>query len=758
MLLSPKDSTWDNYQRFKWLILNGLSTLAIWVALLRGYLLELHSTCWIPGADGLKNYFTFAYQSKWGSGLWFNGMQYPFGEYLPYTDAQPLLTLILGTLSNLGLPVDDHYLLIMQGSIVVSFWIGSYLIFRIGKHYGLPILMAWFIAALTMAFSPGIWRLLGHFALAYACILPAIWYVLIKATEFEASKKYSLLLGVLLLFSGLLHPYWILIGVLFVLAHSFVLSIYNKKLATLPAFAAVIALACFMVTNKVFDPVTDRPQMPWGHGTYRTVIDNLFSQAGFIYEWIKGAYSKPPEFEGYAYAGPFIYIVLPAVVFHFIARRFGFGMPIKVPRSLQVSMISALILLSMAAGLHTDILDGKLLEWIPPLAQFRSIGRFAWIYCMVAPLFFGLILHHTINSVSNSRIRTLIWVIISSLCIIEANQWLVFNYHKIENAKGENVLYTNTQLLDGLAAAGFAPNDFQCTMTLPASVEGAEKFSMHDNWHLRWYNFPFLFQTGLPSTHSVMSRSSTSQSLEILQLGSNPYITKSLVQRFPDDKPILTLIHQQDTAAWVDILQYSTWITSVDKLHLFKTPVDKLKVTKPYTLPSEILATFTQDTSGKVVLYNTFDNGYEKGLLNSALGLKDKKEHTLAEVQIDTVLGGDYYIISCWVNMNHERATSTLIELTTTDIDDQVIYRDVKSITQHKRIDIIDGWVRFYVGISPPQQSEKLVVKLHTDFAIVDELLITYKSEFEPVIYTEGAKYTRYGHQWREIPVAIRYK
>ena len=742
-------STWDNQQRLKWLLLHALSTLAIWIALLRGFLLELHTTLWIPGADGLKNYFTLAYHSRWGSGLWFKGMHYPYGEYLPYTDAQPLLALSLGALRSIGLPVDDHLLLIMQGSIVLSFWIGSYLIFRIGKHYGLPNLIAWLVAVLTMAFSPGIWRLLGHFALAYACILPAIWYVLIKATEVQATKRYNIILGMLLLLSGLIHPYWILIGALFVLAYSFVWSIYKRKLTILPAVTAIIALTCFMAINKVFDPVTDRPQMPWGHGTYRTVIDNLFSQAGFIYEWIKEAYRKTPEFEGYAYAGPFLYLILPAVVLHIIARKLGYGKPFRVPQGLQVSIIAALLLLTMAAGLHTDILDGKLLEWFPPLAQFRSIGRFAWVYCMVAPMFFGLVLHHCILSISKHWIRTALWVIISGIGIVEANQWLVFNYHKIEKVKGENVLYTNTKLLDGLKKAGFSPQGFQCTMPLPASVEGAEKFSVHDNWGLRWHNFPFLFQSGLPSTHSVMSRSSISQSLDIVQLGSNPYIPKSIVQKFSQDKPVLTLIERQDTAAWSDILQFSTWITSVDNLELYSTPVDGLRKTKPYELPEELLTSFTQDTSGKVLWYNGFDAGNERGLMNKAMRFNNDKKHTLAEIPIDSVHSGDYYIISCWVNMNDERSKASMIELVATNVNNDLVYQDVKSISHHKRVDVIDGWVRFYVGISPPAQSRNLIVNVHSDFVIVDELLITYKSEVEPIVMKDGAKYIQFGHEWR---------
>src|SRR4051812_35207730 len=46
--------------------------------------------------DGIKNYFTFIYHAKNDPGILnFEGMNYPFGEHIVYTDCQPILSTLL---------------------------------------------------------------------------------------------------------------------------------------------------------------------------------------------------------------------------------------------------------------------------------------------------------------------------------------------------------------------------------------------------------------------------------------------------------------------------------------------------------------------------------------------------------------------------------------------------------------------------------------------------------------------------------------
>ena len=54
------------------------------------------------GGDGIKNTFTYLYQCMYGHGYWFSGMNYPYGEHIVYTDAQPVLVDILTAGGNIS--------------------------------------------------------------------------------------------------------------------------------------------------------------------------------------------------------------------------------------------------------------------------------------------------------------------------------------------------------------------------------------------------------------------------------------------------------------------------------------------------------------------------------------------------------------------------------------------------------------------------------------------------------------------------------
>src|SRR4051812_8595675 len=65
-----------------------------------------HSMITIVG-DGAKNYYTYLYEVLYGKGIWFTGMNYPYGEHLVYTDAQPLIAVPLAFLRTY-LPVSRN--------------------------------------------------------------------------------------------------------------------------------------------------------------------------------------------------------------------------------------------------------------------------------------------------------------------------------------------------------------------------------------------------------------------------------------------------------------------------------------------------------------------------------------------------------------------------------------------------------------------------------------------------------------------------
>ena len=60
----------------------------------------------VDSADGLKNYFTGAYFVKHdGFGVWSEGMNYPYGEHVVYTDNQPIISMILKAVDMIAMEI-----------------------------------------------------------------------------------------------------------------------------------------------------------------------------------------------------------------------------------------------------------------------------------------------------------------------------------------------------------------------------------------------------------------------------------------------------------------------------------------------------------------------------------------------------------------------------------------------------------------------------------------------------------------------------
>src|SRR5690606_15534166 len=129
--------------------------------------------------DGTKNYYTAAYFIKYNQGLWFTGLNYPFGDHITYTDNQPLFAAILNAVNQHITPIWQHtigiYNVLMLGSLVAC----AVFLFLILRELKLPVWYAVFVAIIIAFLSPQMFRIRAHYALGYAFFIPMFWYFLI---------------------------------------------------------------------------------------------------------------------------------------------------------------------------------------------------------------------------------------------------------------------------------------------------------------------------------------------------------------------------------------------------------------------------------------------------------------------------------------------------------------------------------------------------------------------------------------------------
>ena len=683
----------------------GVTLLAY--SILGHLLFQLDATQLDRSGDGFKNYFAFAYQYNYGHGLWFEGMQYPYGDLLAYADGQPAFLALFKMLKFLGIDISGYELFVVQSLPVAGILLSAFILDRIAKHYQFPFAWRLLSVLACLALSPQVYRFNSHYGLAYMFCFPSIWLLIMNYRERILSQsKFIIFTSVLLLFFAFIHPYHLLIGVIFLLAFGLVTWIKNKRINGVIFISGLIPLVSFLLINKLTDPYNDRPGNPWGAWHYKTELADFLPFTGPIHELLNPHISlRPDYFEGYCYPG-FLFFLAPVLICLFIYRKKAFGESLRLE-----GLYAALLVLLFAMGFHMWITDKQINEWIPQLKQFRALGRFSWPFYYIA--FFTLIkmLYELINN--NRAVANVALAIISLLWIGEAFLYHNFFQKKLNTYKAPNELYQNQNLLAALNKSTYKDSSFQAILTLPLSIEGAEKIITHDNWFAKTEAFPLSFQTGIPMFGAYMSRTSLSRILKQLQLTSSPFIKKEIADDL-NNEDILLVCHKSDTLIFSDIIQRAYRVGESKENILLGINKDSLtQVSKPQRPDS---------LESHSVVYKGFENLDNPGLLSRGSQKINDQNLTL----LDTLIPNSFKEIklSLWQRIDPVDGTTSFFEVKFYQGDqllETINYRD-KDI---KRMEVIENWVQLKKTFNVPENANRLVWNIKSEDLFIDHVLAT---------------------------------
>jgi hypothetical protein len=364
-------------------------------------LLNLNDLLFQANGDSLKNYYTFLYHIKNDKNLFtFSGMNYPFGENVVYTDCQPLLTIIIRLL-----PFAENYAIgTMHFLILFSFIITPLLLYRIFVYFKVQPILGFFSALAIAILSPQMHRIGGHFGMAYGCVIPLEILFLLSYYSNPSFKKAA---AIFFYNTGLffIHPYLGLGGGMFSFLSIFISGLFAKPksvflLNTTRSFIAGLApMLLFNLFLAFTDHRSDRTPEPYGvdilaaAANFESVFTPSFAPFDlFLKKWI---HSKHVEWEALSYIGlfPMCFGLIAIFTLPFYLKR------LVLNRSLNSLFISAFLLLIFAFGLHVKILAFLHIE-ITALNQFRCLGRYAWFFYFMLPVFL-------ICTLSNLKINTL---------------------------------------------------------------------------------------------------------------------------------------------------------------------------------------------------------------------------------------------------------------------------------------------------------------------------------------------------------------
>jgi len=537
----------------------------------------------VYGGDGMKNYFTFMHHIKNDSTYFaFEGMNYPFGENIVFTDNQPLLSNITKMSAQVFPSLLCNLPAIHNLAIVLGFILGTFGFYLCLRKMDISFVFAILVTLGLMAMHPQKDRMGAHFAMAYP-ILPWVFYAWICIWQGGNKIKWSILISLIITASGLLHMYFFITGGIMVMLSMFFLLLENmtwlnaKSISKMLAIQVVIPFVILTFITSYFLHIEDRPSSPYGFFSYHSYIEGLiFSYKMPFYNFINTnvVHVKQIDFEGKAYIGLAAILFLIFGLFRLLTSYRSVVRFFKT-RSVERMLLWIFIcsaLISFGLPFTIKGLDG-LLDYTGPFKQFRSIGRVAWISFYAINLLTISVLHQWLKNMDLGLKRNMLYFVIPTMILLEG----IFYFRTTEITQTRHEAYY----------CGFDKQQYNIDFTMyqallpdPYFSVGSECFSWPDQGQNINQNFELAYNFNIPTMGVNMSRTSLSQSIILNELTCQPYRVPAIIEllKQKDQRPLLVVetkneIYEQ-RAKLTHWTKDATIVYEDDKMRLRSLPLD----------------------------------------------------------------------------------------------------------------------------------------------------------------------------------------
>ncbi|MES2703481.1 MAG: hypothetical protein V4649_12630 [Bacteroidota bacterium] len=516
------------------------------------------------GGDAAKNTFTYVYHSMYGSGYHFDGMNYPYGEHIIYTDGQPLISVLFASLGHVSA---NTALATMWLLIGLSYVLAIIFLYKILVHYKAHPLAAMLFAGLITIFSPQVFRLQGHYALAYACLIPMVFYWNILYHERKALRYcvYIFVAGSLMAF---LHLYFAAMLLFWAAGYAIgYLSLERRerlagriKHVAPVLVAAVCVFMLLSVTIKLTDIVHDRPVTPYANTETNTRAKLLLTSAhspiwqyALKRSWVPSAANKE---EGYVYIGFAVAMTLGIAVLLWLLRKLNISKepaPAGLANFSPVWFVVAVFVLLLSMGIPFIWHMQWLMDVVPAFKQFRSMGRFSWVFYYIVSVYAALFIsRYSEELVRRGKLAVglAVFIVPFSLWTFEASGYVKYtrglaemsryNYEAMFPAKEQN-------WQTFLGQHGHKGADFQSLLLLRYFHVGSEKWWVGDGSWLVSLGVRPAMELRLPIMNVMLSRSSWNETAKQVKIAAGPFADKPVLRELKSNKPFLLLHFEEDS-------------------------------------------------------------------------------------------------------------------------------------------------------------------------------------------------------------------
>ncbi|MDX1478765.1 MAG: hypothetical protein R3301_13725 [Saprospiraceae bacterium] len=670
--------------------------------------------------DGLKNYFTTAWFVKHDTGWWFNGMNYPYGEHPVYTDMQPAWAGLLKLIDQV-VPVHGHVIGTVNMLMILSLVVAAILIYYILRSFHLPRWYAALLAVPITLLSPQIERFNGHYSLAHCWYIPLLILLLIRWARAERPFWPSIGMMAAIVWMGFTHLYFLFIAAALLACYAITRWLLYRFRIDRQVWGAlaIMLISCTIVygTVKLTDPVADRPQDVYGLYVFNARAEGTFLPwyepvASFLREGLK---IKKPDVEGLSYVGIAGTLLLPAVLIWLIVVAIRRRSRIIASRRHAEPIVlfgTAIGVWLIASGWLYMLVGGLLVEVLPVLGQFRSLGRLAWLFYYLLLLTIAYWAYLAVRMTRTRWKRVALIAVFSLLGLASTVEGIHHLWQSSSGVFRTNTHFKGSEPYRDLVNARYGDDHFQAILQVPLYGAGAEKFSLpRGHWQMR-DGMQCAWETGLPIVEGYLSRTSVSQALEVLQLLSRAGIDKTRLDRM-DQRPLLLLAGPEHLVPAEEVLiSAATPIGQVETMRLLELPVAALR-----TLPPDSL--YQPDT---VLFAELFDDDQADTALRGG-ALYNTELTELVALQ-DTARAGELWWFSIWALVTAESPGFPVIRHRILNAEGTEVYSQQHSQFTYEPVNVDGPWVEVRLPIRMRGDRHRHIFELESTGIYVDELKV----------------------------------
>jgi hypothetical protein len=703
------------------------------------------------GGDAAKNTFTYLYHSMYGKGYWFTGMNYPYGEHIVYTDGQPLLSVTLAALGNVSAPTALATMWLLIG---LSYVLCIVYIYRILVHYGAHPLPAMLFAGLITIFSPQILRLQGHFALAYACLIPMVFYWSILYYE-QKKLKYCLYIFIAGAIMAFFHLYFAAMLLFWAASYTagYMLLIKGERFGNKVRHVMPMLLTCIFVfvllslSIRATDPIHDRPETPFITLETNTHIKQIVSSAySPIWQYALKQHFVPAladnQDEGYLYLGAVMGFVLVISLISFAARKAKKQQPAKDAFP-TIWIFMAVVVLLLGMGIPFKWHMQWLMGIIPALKQFRSMGRFSWVFYYIMAIYTALaICRFATRLMAQKKIALAygIYALTLGLWAFDASGYVMYTRRLGAMARyNYDVTFSKKDVQSWeafLKEHDHKASDFQAILLLPYFHVGTEKLWVGDvNWLISLGIRPAL-QLHLPIIDVMSSRSSWGQAMKQVKIAAGPYADKPLLRDIHSTKPFLLLRYE---GSYLDddqryLLSASDYIGHLVDCNIYVCYPDRIlandkkMVAQATAIAANMHANDTCIDCAGGYYYDHHDNGKATRVFfgHGAAPFVADTDFTVATIPVHPIGDSQRYELSAWFLLTTKDYRSPIILMRFLDSTGKIT--SSKYVLTKQSVDNYDMWFRTSAYFYIPRKCRTLSCKMPNDlppsYIAMDELLL----------------------------------